>query len=54
MHGGVKKDALGTPDVAALKRGLVNLEAHVENVQKFGVPVVVAAQPVPQRHAGGA
>ncbi len=42
MHGGVKKDALGTPDVAALKRGLVNLEGHVANVQKFGVPVVVA------------
>jgi formate--tetrahydrofolate ligase len=42
MHGGVKKDALGTPDVAALKRGMVNLEAHVKNVQKFGVPVVVA------------
>ena len=42
MHGGVKKDALATPDVAALKRGLVNLEAHVKNVQKFGVPVVVA------------
>ncbi|HEU5304560.1 MAG TPA: formate--tetrahydrofolate ligase [Gemmatimonadales bacterium] len=42
MHGGVKKDALGKEDVAALKRGLVNLEAHVKNVQKFGVPVVVA------------
>ncbi|HEX6105403.1 MAG TPA: formate--tetrahydrofolate ligase, partial [Gemmatimonadales bacterium] len=42
MNGGVKKDALGTPDVAALERGLVNLEAHVRNVQKFGVPVVVA------------
>jgi len=42
MHGGVRKDALGAPDVAALKRGLVNLEAHVANVQKFGVPVVVA------------
>jgi formate--tetrahydrofolate ligase len=42
MHGGVKKDALGTPDVAALKRGMVNLEAHVKNVQKFGVPAVVA------------
>src|SRR5690348_3192391 len=42
MNGGVKKDALGTPDVAALKRGMVNLEAHVKNVQKFGVPVVVA------------
>jgi formate--tetrahydrofolate ligase len=42
MHGGVKKDALGTPDLAALRRGMVNLEAHVKNVQKFGVPVVVA------------
>jgi formate--tetrahydrofolate ligase len=42
MHGGVKKDALGNPDVAALKRGMVNLEGHVKNVQKFGVPVIVA------------
>ena len=42
MNGGVRKDALGTPDVAALQRGMVNLEAHVRNVQKFGVPVVVA------------
>jgi formate--tetrahydrofolate ligase len=42
MHGGIKKDALGAPDVAALRRGLVNLEGHVRNVQKFGVPVVVA------------
>jgi formate--tetrahydrofolate ligase len=42
MHGGVKKENLGTPDVAALARGLVNLEAHVKNVMKFGVPPVVA------------
>jgi formate--tetrahydrofolate ligase len=42
MNGGVKKDALGKEDVPALKRGLVNLEAHVKNVRKFGVPVVVA------------
>ncbi len=42
MHGGVKKDALGTPDVAALKRGMENLEGHVRNVQKYGLPVVVA------------
>ena len=42
MHGGVKKENLGSPDVAALVRGLVNLEAHVKNVQKFGVPVIVA------------
>jgi formate--tetrahydrofolate ligase len=42
MNGGVKKDALGKEDVPALKRGLVNLEAHVKNVGKFGVPAVVA------------
>lgn len=42
MHGGVKKDALNTPDVAALKAGMANLQGHVENVKKFGVPVVVA------------
>ncbi len=42
MNGGVRKDSLGTPDVAALQRGMVNLEAHVRNVQKFGVPTVVA------------
>jgi len=42
MNGGVKKDQLGTPDVAALRRGLVNLEAHVRNVARFGVPAVVA------------
>jgi formate--tetrahydrofolate ligase len=41
MHGGVKKDALGTPDVSALTRGLANLEAHVRNLHKFGLPVVV-------------
>jgi formate--tetrahydrofolate ligase len=42
MHGGVKKENLGMPDVSALQRGIVNLEAHVKNVQKFGVPVIVA------------
>jgi formate--tetrahydrofolate ligase len=42
MTGGVKKEALGAPDAVALKRGMVNLQAHVENVGKFGVPVVVA------------
>ncbi|HZB27873.1 MAG TPA: formate--tetrahydrofolate ligase [Gemmatimonadales bacterium] len=42
MNGGVKKDALSKEDVPALKRGMVNLEAHIKNVRKFGVPVVVA------------
>jgi formate--tetrahydrofolate ligase len=42
MHGGVAKEALATEDLAALERGLVNLERHVRNVRKFGVPVIVA------------
>ncbi len=42
MHGGVKKDDLSTPNVAALEAGMANLEGHVRNVHKFGVPVVVA------------
>ena len=52
MHGGVKKDALGTPDVAALKRGMVNLEAHVRNMQKFGVPSGRRPQPLHHRYQG--
>jgi formate--tetrahydrofolate ligase len=42
MHGGVKREELGAENVAAVKAGLANLEAHVENVRQFGVPVVVA------------
>jgi formate--tetrahydrofolate ligase len=42
MHGGVAKDALGAENVDAVVRGLANLEAHVENLRQFGVPVVVA------------
>jgi len=42
MHGGVKKDDLNTPNLAALEAGMANLEGHVRNVHKFGVPVVVA------------
>jgi len=42
MHGGVAKSALGTEDVAAVGRGVVNLLRHIENTQKFGVPVLVA------------
>ena len=42
MHGGVAKSALGTEDVAAVTRGVVNLRRHVENMQKFGLPMVVA------------
>jgi formate--tetrahydrofolate ligase len=42
LHGGIRKDALGKPDVPALMRGLANLEGHVRNLQKFGLPVIVA------------
>ena len=42
MHGGVAKSALAAEDVAAVRRGVVNLARHVENVRKFGVPPVVA------------
>jgi formate--tetrahydrofolate ligase len=42
MHGGVAKSALGTEDVAAVARGAANLLRHIENTQKFGVPVLVA------------
>ncbi len=42
MHGGAAKADLGRPDLDALRRGSANLVRHVENVGKFGVPVVVA------------
>ena len=42
MHGGVAKDRLRDPDVAAVKRGAANLRRHVRNVKQFGVPAVVA------------
>ena len=40
-NGGKKKEELSIPDISALKKGIVNLEKHIENLQKFGVPVVV-------------
>ncbi len=40
-NGGVKKEDLNTPNVEALKTGIVNLEKHIENIQKYGVPVIV-------------
>ena len=42
MHGGKKKDQLGTPDPAAVQRGAENLRRHIRNVKKFGVPALVA------------
>ena len=42
MHGGIKKDQLGSEDVDAVLKGCENLGKHIENIGKFGVPVVVA------------
>ncbi|HBZ65183.1 MAG TPA: formate--tetrahydrofolate ligase [Lachnospiraceae bacterium] len=40
-NGGVKKEDLGAENLEALKKGIVNLEKHIENVSKYGVPCVV-------------
>ena len=42
MHGGVKKEDLGAENVAAVSKGCENLKRHIENIKKFGVPVIVA------------
>ena len=47
MHGGLKKTALDKVDMAALEKGMENLEKHIENVQKFGLPAVVAVNAFP-------
>jgi formate--tetrahydrofolate ligase len=47
MHGGVAKADLGTENLEALAKGFENLEKHIENVGKFGVPAVVAINAFP-------
>ena len=47
LNGGKDKKELATEDLEALGRGVVNLEQHLENLQKFGVPVVVALNRFP-------
>ncbi|MCJ7597704.1 MAG: formate--tetrahydrofolate ligase [Methyloceanibacter sp.] len=42
MHGGVVKDALKAENVEALEKGFANLKKHVENLQRYGVPVIVS------------
>ena len=42
MHGGVPRNALGPENVEAVKKGIANVARHVENLQKFGLPVIVA------------
>lgn len=47
MHGGVPKNELNNENIEALEAGFTNLEKHIENIQKFGVPVVVAINKFP-------
>jgi formate--tetrahydrofolate ligase len=42
MHGGLDKDELKNENLDALKKGLVNLERHINNTRKFGLPVTIA------------
>lgn len=46
-NGGVAKGELNRPDVDALRRGIANLGAHIDNLRKYGVPVVVAVNAFP-------
>ncbi|KMT22112.1 formate--tetrahydrofolate ligase [Clostridium cylindrosporum] len=47
MNGGVPKTELAAENVEAVKKGVANLERHIENVAKFGVPAVVAINKFP-------
>lgn len=47
MHGGRKKNELGQEDLAALEKGMTNLEKHIENIALFGLPAVVAINRFP-------
>ena len=47
MNGGAGKDELGTENLDALKQGAANLEKHIENIGKFGIPAVVAVNVFP-------
>lgn len=47
MHGGLAKTELATENIEALKKGMTNLAKHIENVQKFGLPIVVAINAFP-------
>jgi formate--tetrahydrofolate ligase len=47
MHGGVPKDQVKETNLEALRKGLANLDKHVENIKKFGLPLVVAINQFP-------
>lgn len=47
MHGGLAKTQLATENIEALKKGMTNLAKHIENIHKFGLPIVVAINAFP-------
>lgn len=47
MHGGLAKTELATENIEALKKGMTNFAKHIENIQKFGLPIVVAINAFP-------
>jgi len=47
MHGGVSREDVAKTNLSALKAGLTNLDKHIENVKKFGIPIVVAINQFP-------
>lgn len=47
MHGGMAKNELSRVDMEALERGIANLTKHIENMHKFGLPIVVAVNAFP-------
>ena len=47
MHGGLAKTELGTENIEALKKGMTNLAKQLENIHKFGLPIVVAINAFP-------
>ncbi len=47
MHGGVPKNELAGENMGALEKGLANLTKHIENIQQFGLPAVVAINAFP-------
>ena len=47
MHGGLAKTELATENIEELKKGMTNLAKHIENIQKFGLPIVVAINAFP-------
>ena len=53
MHGGVKKEDLKKENLKALEAGMANLQRHVENIKKFGLPAVGFDQPLLRRYRRG-